>query len=940
MKTTILLIILTFIAMTNSYAGILAGPIVNPENGHTYYLLNEDTWQNSETQAVVLGGHLATINNQAEQDWVFSCFGSFGGTNRSLWIGLSDAAQEGTFVWASGEPVTYTQWNPGQPDNAFGGEGYVHMLPQPGNPGESAGFWNDLASPDSNRPDLQPVFGVVEVVVPPLNQNLLTNGLVAYYPFNGNANDESGFGNHGTVAGPILTTDRFGGAANAFMFDGDDFIEIPDSTAFKSQAFTISVWFNASQFPGDTSPTEGEFLISKAQNNFELHLGAPGNPGTGNTGIRFLPRFGFGAHWDTPTSSYQTGQWHHVVSIYDPSVNHVGVFIDGQEKLLLGPLSTPNTPDNSLNARLGMRQDGTLGLFGQLDDIRIYNRALSSNEVAQLYAIESAAPMIQFPQYPPINGLVLEAVIDPRAYGLDASEFSDGLAMSGERIVVQQAFGGGSGALPPANSGLVHVFGRTASNSYNLATTITTPHTVYDAPSFGISMGIVNQLVYVGSHHTFRAGAHDGTAYLYSLNPNANLLEAWTEFPSQWAGYFGAVGRMLSDALVVSQGSSPGWGSRAGVFFYRVDGNGARQPVFSLMAPDTDRHVRAIALSTNRCVVRWDSRTDTGNNQFLVFDIQRTSSNTVASVITNSVITRFAEGSPESLACDDEWVAIGDPTAVSGGSQCGAVYLYRITSGAANLAATIYPPDLYNGGGFGQAVCLANGFLFVGSPSAPGSAGTNGCVYVFSLASGGGATLLTRLQPAAVIGSSEAFGSPIVNDGNRVAIGSSAQFQAGNGAVYVYTLEAPPCIPHPATATATVVNGSVVAIQLTDPGCGYTNAPIVRIVGGGGIAATAMTTITNGYVTSITIIDGGTGYTNAPRVRVASPPFVPSLSIAVSRVKVTLHLLLGHNYVLESSTDLQNWVQVGTQFTAEDEVIEQEFEIGLTGRFFRTREVP
>ncbi len=933
MKTTTLLIVLTFIAMTNSYAGILAGPIVNPENGHTYYLLTEDTWQNSETQAVVLGGHLATINNQAEQDWVFASFGSFGGTNRSLWIGLSDAAQEGTFVWASGEPVTYTQWHPGQPDNAVGGEHYVHMMPQPVGP-ETAGFWNDFANAVSNRPDLQPVCGVVEIVVPPLN--LLTNGLVAYYPFNGNANDESGRGLHCDSTNVQPAMNRFGNLSGALQLDGDNSVIIQPTPAFNvgQTQYTVTLWMatdDASKlYQGlfNTIPHNGMLLVL----NHPPTIGRVASIiGPGSSG--WITGFNGGAKND-----YVSGTWYQVVFVKD-GVNY-SCYVNGQLDHNLD-LPAASSFDQLSGWHIGgwgnTFTTSAGGFQGRLDDIRIYDRALASNEVAQLYAIESAPPLNQ---YPPINGLVLEAVIDPRAYGLATSEFSDALAMSGDRIVVQQAFGGGSGALSPANSGLVHVFGRTASNSYSLATTITTPHTVFDAPAFGISVGIVNQLVYVGSHHTFRAGAHDGTAYLYSLNPNANLLEAWTEFPSQWAGYFGGAGRMISDALVISQGSASAYGSRAGVFFYRVDGNGARQQVFSLMAPDTDRNVRAIALSTNRCAVRWDSRANTGNNEFLVFDIQRTSSNTIASVSTNCVITRFAEGSPESLACDDQWVAIGDPTAVSGGSECGAVYLYRITSGAANLAATIYPPDLYNGGGFGQAVCLANGFLLVGSPSAPGSAGTNGCVYVFSLTSGGGATLLTRLQPAAVIGSSESFGSPIVSDGNRVAIGSSDQFQAGNGAVYVYTLEAPPCIPHPATATATVVNGSVVGIQLTDLGCGYTNAPIVRIVGGGGTGATAMTTITNGYVTSITIIDGGTGYTNAPRVRVASPPFVPSLSIAVSRVKVTLHLLLGHNYVLESSSDLQNWMQVGAQFTAEDEVIEQEFEIGLTGRFFRTREVP
>ena len=56
----------------------------------------------------------------------------------------------------------------------------------------------------------------------------LSDGLVAYYPFNGNADDESGNGNHGTVNGATLTIDRFGNENSAYSFDGiDDYIDIP-----------------------------------------------------------------------------------------------------------------------------------------------------------------------------------------------------------------------------------------------------------------------------------------------------------------------------------------------------------------------------------------------------------------------------------------------------------------------------------------------------------------------------------------------------------------------------------------------------------------------------------------------------------------------------------------------------------------------------------------
>lgn len=148
------------------------------------------------------------------------------------------------------------------------------------------------------------------------------------------------------------------------------------------------------------------------------------------------------------------------------------------------------------------------------------------------------------------------------------------------------------------------------------------------------------------------------------------------------------------------------------------------------------------------------------------------------------------------------------------------------------------------------------------------------------------------------------------------------------------------CIPHAAAATATIVSSSVSTITVTDPGCGYTNAPLVLVVGGGGAGAAASCTISNGMVVSITVTNGGAGYTNAPTVIIASPPFTPSVSIAFSKVKVSLHLLLGHNYILESSPDLTAWTQVGPPFTAQTELITQEFDVQATGRFFRVREVP
>ncbi|HEY9171144.1 MAG TPA: LamG domain-containing protein [Verrucomicrobiae bacterium] len=157
----------------------------------------------------------------------------------------------------------------------------------------------------------------------------------------------------------------------------------------------------------------------------------------------------------------------------------------------------------------------------------------------------------------------------------------------------------------------------------------------------------------------------------------------------------------------------------------------------------------------------------------------------------------------------------------------------------------------------------------------------------------------------------------------------------------LYQYESAPafCSPRKATATAVMFNEFVVDATITDPGCGYTNAPTVLIQGGGGTGATATAVVSNGVVTAINITSAGSGYTSAPKIVIGSPPFVPTVSIAVSKVKVTQNVVLGRKYVLESSADLGSWTATGPEFTAESESIVSEFDVDVTGRFFRIRQV-
>ena len=114
-----------FASIGHSSAKVIAGPVTNAVNGHAYLLLDSTTWKASEAEAISLGGYLATIRNQDEEDWVVARFGAFGGQQRLLWIGLTDTAKKFHFSWSSGESSSYTAWAQSEPNNAGRGEDFV-----------------------------------------------------------------------------------------------------------------------------------------------------------------------------------------------------------------------------------------------------------------------------------------------------------------------------------------------------------------------------------------------------------------------------------------------------------------------------------------------------------------------------------------------------------------------------------------------------------------------------------------------------------------------------------------------------------------------------------------------------------------------------------------------------------------------------------------------
>src|SRR5690606_26903392 len=95
--------------------------------GRSYYLRQTNaTWGASNAAAVAAGGHLAMVRNDAMNTWLRTAVTN-AGTPGSFWIGLNDVGTEGTWRWTNSNPVTYTNWDIGEPNSSGGNEDYLEV---------------------------------------------------------------------------------------------------------------------------------------------------------------------------------------------------------------------------------------------------------------------------------------------------------------------------------------------------------------------------------------------------------------------------------------------------------------------------------------------------------------------------------------------------------------------------------------------------------------------------------------------------------------------------------------------------------------------------------------------------------------------------------------------------------------------------------------------
>lgn len=212
-----------------------------------------------------------------------------------------------------------------------------------------------------------------------LNSNL-KNGLVIYLPFNGNADDESGNKNNGTVLNAIKTSDRFGINNSAYQFDGfSTYIDI-NNKFFNNgwNNYTISIWFNSNSDIPSSGP--GQCLL-----NTNPHRGlALSNSYKSSKKISFWNAVDYDWSIDEFNLNFdrKNGEWNHLIIVKNGL--EFKFYLNGKFDSMVSHKNNPLSRFSSM--RIGAITCCDLEVFnGKIDDIGIWNRSLNENEISFLF---------------------------------------------------------------------------------------------------------------------------------------------------------------------------------------------------------------------------------------------------------------------------------------------------------------------------------------------------------------------------------------------------------------------------------------------------------------------------------------------------------------------------------------------------------------------------
>lgn len=206
--------------------------------------------------------------------------------------------------------------------------------------------------------------------------------MIAYYKFNGNALDHSDYGNNGTVVNVVPDYDRFNIPQNAYSFSGSNSIVYTNYQYSNPFPITYSLWFNTTTTTGGKIIGFGDSQINPSTQSYDRHIYMTNNG-------RLIWGVYTGSVMTIQTdSSYNDGRWHHVVASVSP--NGMSLYVDNK---LINTLNVTSAHNFQGYFKIGGDNIATswpnapsaIFFKGQIDDIRIYNRALMSGELLNLY---------------------------------------------------------------------------------------------------------------------------------------------------------------------------------------------------------------------------------------------------------------------------------------------------------------------------------------------------------------------------------------------------------------------------------------------------------------------------------------------------------------------------------------------------------------------------
>lgn len=541
-----------------------------------------------------------------------------------------------------------------------------------------------------------------------------TDGLVGYWSFTGNANDESGNNYHGTLYGPVLTEDRFGNPNSAYQFDGlDDYIYITNSSLISGDQLTISCWIRSEDDDG------GWLVMTGNQNDY--NLGVNGDSITG-----WIVSGGSGHNLEH--SYFNKNQWNNLILRYTGTELQLLLNNDLVKSIpATGIISTPQA-DHLTFGVYTLSGSPFSGFYkGVLDDVRIYSQALSDEELASLfndgYCVETVYDTITIFDTVSVSGSYVnyteQIIATPNDNQGDAVAIYENIAAIGRGWEDKQSI---------SNSGAAQVY------EYNGTSWIQTGDLFNPAGAtddlLGHSIATDGKSVIVGS-----PGEGNGAAFIYTKSGDnwseqAHLnLDAGEIISNE---IYAISSDIDGNMAVIGSGSAFGanCNSTGSAYVYEFDGNDWVKTA-RLTADDGqpfDNFGTDVKIHGNTIVVGAEGICASAATQgyaYVFEKIDGTWTQITKLIAPDGVL---GDGFGRTLCLYDNKIVVG---VGRHNSQTGAAYFYEKVGDNWDFKEKIVPNDIAAGDAFGYEVSIWENRLLAASNNNSNEYVNNGAAYIF-----------------------------------------------------------------------------------------------------------------------------------------------------------------------------------------------------------------